>query len=167
MKSRALGIAFFVLACVPDLADAQCATLGTPGQTGCGLGANSAPAIACLGSPTLGNAAFGVTGTVTCVPSFPFLLVGSCASPPVPIPGPFGTDGFCGPSAGGCLAFVGPTFFFAVPGAISSTGFFFPLPIPNDPTLLGATACAQEVHLCILFVGSCLAVSNGISVTIT
>ena len=166
MRPRVLGIALFLLACVPNIADAQCTVLGTPGQTGCGLGSNSAPEVACLGSPTLGNAAFGVTATVACMPASPFLFVGTCASPPVPIPGPFGTNAFCGPSAGGCLAFVGPTFFFAVPGVVSSTGFFFPLPIPNDPILLGATACAQEVHLCILFVGSCLAVSNGLSVTI-
>ena len=160
-----LGSILGVILLAPPAA-AQCTTLGLPGQTGCGLGTTSAPSISCLGIPSVGNSSFAVAASIPCLPSPPLLLVGTCLPAPVAVPGPFGTNGFCNPGAGGCLAFVGPTIFLAIPAVATTGGFFFPLPIPNDPTLLGATVCVQEANLCILFVGSCVGVSNGISIAV-
>ncbi|HET6204280.1 MAG TPA: hypothetical protein VFI25_15920 [Planctomycetota bacterium] len=158
-----LPAAWFLLS---PAASAQCATLGTPGSTGCGLGATSAPVISCGGTPSVGNGSFVVTATIACVSSPPLLLVGTCLPAPVSVPGPFGTNGFCGPSGGGCLAYVGPSFFLAIPGIPTGGGFSFSLGIPNDPSLLGATVCVQEANLCILFVGQCVGVSHALSITV-
>ncbi len=149
---------------------AQCTNLATPGLNGCG---NSTPfgipTIMCGGSPTVGNAAFAVTGTTPCQTTVPVLLIGTCLPAPILITGPFGAGGFCGPSMAPCLAFVGPTIYAAVLGAVQAPPniWIYALPIPNDPTIQGATVCIQQANLCAFAIGGqCLGASQGISVTL-
>src|SRR5262245_13587450 len=166
MKSLSIALVVPVLGLLAPSSAAQCTPLGTPGQTGCGLSATTANQLLCVDVPTVGNPNFAINTIVQCNPGPPLLLIGPCLPTPIAVPGPYGTNGFCGPSAAGCFAYVGPNIFLALPGTPSALGFWFALPIPNDPTLIGGTVCVQEVNFCILFVGQCLAVSNGMSITV-
>jgi len=158
------GLALVSVLAAP--ASSQCVSLGTPGQNGCGLDPTSVPSISCAGSPNVGNAAFQVVGGTPCVFAGSILLVGLCASPPVPVTGPFGTNAFCNPGPAGCTAYVDLNVVAVLLGIPTPAGVAFPLPVPNDPSILGAKVCAQEVITCALFVGVCIAVTNGISITI-
>ncbi|HET6204278.1 MAG TPA: hypothetical protein VFI25_15910 [Planctomycetota bacterium] len=146
----------------------QCTNLAVPGLNGCGgFTPFGIPTIACAGTPSVGNASFAVTAVVPCTVSSPTLLVGTCLASPIVVLGPFGAGGFCGPSMARCIAFVGPTIFLALPGiATGLTSFTFPLPIPNDPTLIGASVCVQEVNFCNLGAGQCVGASQGISIAV-
>jgi hypothetical protein len=166
MKSLSIALVVPILSLLAGTSAAQCTPLGTPGQTGCGLSATTANTLICTDVPTIGNANFAINTIVQCNPGPPLLLIGPCLPAPIAVPGPYGTNGFCGPSAAGCFAYVGPSIFLALPGTPSALGFWFALPIPNDPSLIGGTVCVQEVNFCILFVGQCLAVSNGMSITV-
>ncbi|HEU5395335.1 MAG TPA: hypothetical protein VFV36_11130, partial [Candidatus Methylomirabilis sp.] len=122
----------------------------------------------CAGTPTLGNAAFSVTANTACQSTVPILLIGPCIPGSIPITGPFGAGGFCGPGMSFCHRFVALPIYAAVLGAVLTPPFLwtFALPIPNDPTIQGATVCVQEVNLCPLTTGQCIGASNGISVTL-
>ncbi|HKB15638.1 MAG TPA: hypothetical protein VKF62_06220 [Planctomycetota bacterium] len=183
---RIASLCALLMPVVPQPAAAQCTSLGTPGQAGCGpLG--FAPFVTCSicagppsGTPNVGNpvftlevyysGAFFVSGTT------PLLLLGPCAPIPYPVP-----SGACGPppigcicpaTLGGCTAFVDlPQGSF--PGIGPYTGpscglhWFWTIPIPNDPFLIGGSACAQVVGRAPTSPGmSCLAVSQGLQVTI-
>jgi hypothetical protein len=167
MRIRATsGAALLAIGLLLRSAEAQCTSLGIAGATGCGLLPDTAPSFFCVGAPTVGNSTFALNTLVLCNPSPALLFVGTCQPSPVAVSGPFGTNGFCAPGAAGCLVFVGPTIFATLPGQPSALGFFFFLPIPNDPILSGTTFCVQEVNLCLLTPGPCLAVSQGASITI-
>lgn len=143
-------------------APAQCVSLGTPGLTGCvGLTLPvPAPIINCAFTiPSIGNAGFKVVASnLFCAP---FLAIGTCAASPAPFP--TGAP-FCSAAGLGCLAFVDylSPFLLLAP----APGPEWPLPIPNDPTLVGATLCAQAIGFGPGFCGSCVSVSNGLQVTL-
>ena len=152
-------------------ARAQCTNLATPGLNGCGLSTPfGIPTIMCAGSPTVGSATFSVTGNTPCQTSVPVLLIGPCLPAPILITGPFGAGGFCGPTMAFCQRFVGLPIYAAVLGAVLAPPnlWTFTLPIPNDPTLQGATVCIQQVNVCTIAptTGLCIGASQGISVTV-
>jgi hypothetical protein len=152
-------------------ARAQCTNLAVPGLNGCGnFTPFGIPTIMCAGAPTVGNAAFSVTGNTPCQTSIPVLLIGPCLPAPIQITGPFGAGGFCGPSMAPCLQFIGLPFYVAVVGAVLAPPnlWTFALPIPNDPTLQGATVCIQQVNVCTIATttSQCIGASQGISVTV-
>jgi hypothetical protein len=158
---------FALLSALSASAPAQCVPLGTPTQNACHLGGPPFPALTCVGTPNVGNASFTLLEWVSCLNGGSFLLVGPCAAPPVPITGPFGTNAFCqSDPAATCLLWVDPNSFGVLLGLPVSTGIAYPVPIPNDPSLVGGTACAQAGTICNLFVGSCVALTPGLSITI-
>ncbi len=151
---------------------AQCVALGSPGLTGCQAIPISvpAPSITCNSAPTVGNAAFKILGqNFLAAMSYPtWLAIGSCAAPPIVLPGgPFPPvpGSLCPAAPAGCIAYVD----YLTPYAFVSTSGLCPpggtwcLPIPNDPTLLGSTVCAQAIGVAL---GLCFQVSNGLSVTV-
>lgn len=164
MRARrfALAAALATIGSLAGSVPAQCVSLGTPGLTGC-VGLTfpvPAPIISCAFTfPMLGNAGFKVVGsTLFCSP---ILAIGTCAASPAPFP--TGAP-FC-PAAGlGCLAFLDylSPFLLLAP----APGPEWPLPIPNDPTLVGAVVCAQAIGFGTGFCGSCIAVSNGLRITV-
>jgi hypothetical protein len=155
---------------VPTLsapAGAQCVTLGAPSQNGCHLPGPPVPALTCVGSPNVGNAGFSLLESVSCLNAASILLLGVCAAPPVPVTGPFGTNAFCqSDPASTCTLWVDPTLLVALFGAPVGAGIAYAVPIPNDLSLVGGKACAQAVTICVLFVGSCVSLTPGLSVTI-
>ncbi|MCI0587184.1 MAG: hypothetical protein L0323_10125 [Planctomycetes bacterium] len=165
MRARlfTLAAALATFGSLAGSAPAQCVSLGTPGLTGCfgfTLLPVPAPIVSCYFTiPFIGNAGFKVVGSnLFCAP---FLAVGTCAGTPTPFPA--GTP-FCSPASLGCLAFIDYVrpFLLLAP----APGPEWPLPIPNDPSLVGAILCAQAFGFGTGFCGSCVAVSNGLRVTI-
>jgi len=176
--------AIIALSAFPSSSRAQCVTLGTPGLSGCGpLGA--APTLVCAScngfttasSPNIGNSGFVVAAGFPSLVGTPVLMVGPCAVPPLLVPAGAclgGTVGcICSASPQGCNAFVG---YVHVPfaGALWCPAIGYANPwqwffnIPNDPALIGGALCAQAI-------GStsggfpnptCLAISNGLQITI-
>jgi hypothetical protein len=156
LRRSGILLATLLLLGLPTAARAQCASIA---GTGCGpLG--TVPNLFCVGSPTVGNASFGFSATLLGSPSF--LYVGLCASSPFSISAP----GLCPPPSGPCVVGLDPAALFPVYG-IGFPMVFFALPIPNDPALVGATVCAQEVGFqsSILF-GTCMALSVAVSITV-
>jgi hypothetical protein len=165
---RAVSLAtVLTLLAVAAPLDAQCVDLALPGANGCGTSTPfGIPRIACVGAPTIGNAAFAVDAIVPCTASAAALLVGGCLPQAIPIRGPFGNGGFCGPTQAPCLLFVDPAFVWPLTGVAQTGGFRFALPIPNDAGLRGLRICAQEAGVCMPPIGPCIHASQGISITL-
>jgi hypothetical protein len=162
---RRLLFAILLLAVLGAGARAQCVDLGTPALTGCGAGAY-APALYCIGSPpSVGNPNFGLIGGIGAFGGPGILVLGPCPTP-TPIAGPFGTNAFCAPAPLGCTAFVDPAVSALLVGLPGGASNYYPLPIPNDPSLVGLTLCAQQIYLALLAVGFCIEVTNGVEITV-
>ena len=185
--------AAFTLLVLGSPVSAQVTPLGTPYLSGCGQ--EFRPAIFALGEPKVGNAGFGILGEgfpieqnlpYPCAPAIRFLLVGTCASTPIPAANILPT---CSSLPGGCLAYIdqnGPVFAFfgqylypIVPLTPSTSNgdavvrMVWSFPIPSDPSLVGGTVCAQAVTRAAAWGTSCppaplpcVSVSNGLSITI-
>lgn len=153
-----------LLAGLGGTARAQCADLGVPALTGCGAGP-FAPSLFCNDTPSIGNANFHVIGGIGAIGGPGILVIGPCPVPSL-VTGPFGTFGFCSPAPQGCVAFVDPAVSALLVGMPGGASNFYPLPVPNDPLLVGAVLCAQQVYPATLAVGFCIEVSNGIEITV-
>ncbi len=153
---RRVLLASLLLPVLPTAGHSQCNFIT---GTGCGpLGTPSG--LTCVGSPTAGNASFGLNGTIQ---QSPLLLVGLCATSPLTV----SAAGLCPLSGPSCVVGLDPSLLIPVSGFPFFPNFFFPLPIPNDPALVGATVCAQKVGVEILFgFGTCTAVSLAVSITV-
>lgn len=146
---------------------AQCGFVSSPGGSGCGSSTPfGIPTIACAGQPQLGNQSFAVTARVPCAMSASALLLGNCLVTPHLIRGPFGANGFCGPTEAVCALYVDVALSVVIPGTAISGGASFAIPVPNDPGLRSLRFCAQEWNLCTLPTGSCLGASQAISITL-
>lgn len=157
----ALGTALLIAA----VTRAQCTLHSSPGGSGCGTSTPfGIPTITCVGSPQLGNAAFGVTANVPCVMTVSALLLGPCRAQPFVIRSPFGVGGFCGPAEALCALFVDAATSIVVPGTPRTGGAAFAVPVPNDPRIVGALFCAQEFNLCTMPGGACIGASNAIAI---
>lgn len=144
---------------------AQCTLHSSPGGSGCGTSTPfGIPTIACVGSPQIGNAAFGVTANVPCTMTASALLLGACRTQPFVIRSPFGVGGFCGPAEAVCALFVDETAAIVVSGTPRAGGANFAVPVPNDPLLVGVRFCAQEFNLCAMPGGACIGASNAIAI---
>jgi len=159
-----IALAAGLLAGLNGTARAQCADLGTPALTGCGAG-SFAPTLFCNDTPSIGNPNFHAIGGIGAIGGPGILILGPCPAP-TPVTGPFGTFGFCPPAPQGCIAFVDPAVSVLLVGLPGGASNFYPLPIPNDPLLVGAVFCAQQVYPAILAIGLCIEVSNGIEITV-
>jgi hypothetical protein len=96
----------------------------------------------------------------------PELFVGLCAASPVPPPA---YASVCSSGAPGCAVFLDLSYEVYVPFPVLGPGGFLPewsLGIPNDPSLVGMTFCTQAVAAVLSGGGMCLALSNGIQITV-
>lgn len=96
----------------------------------------------------------------------PELFVGLCAASPVPPPA---FAAVCSPGAPGCAVVLDLAFDVYVPFPVLGPGGFLPewsLGIPNDPSLVGASFCVQAVAAVASGGGLCLALSDGIQITL-
>ena len=134
------------LATAPDAA-AQCSAVA---GTGCG---------GALGPNCNGTLQIGGTLQVTCISSgrgaITALMLGGCATGQVAIGPPLP----CGPTS--CAFAIDLSLVLFVDASAGTV----PVPIPNDPNLVGATACAQCIDL--LTPPGCLSLSEGIQFTFT
>lgn len=163
--TRSHRISLLLVLALQGPAAAQCVNLGTPGTAGCPLVGFPPPILQCIGSPNVGNPIFAVATTFYCPPcpgnacSTPVLLAAPCASPPIPLP--TGPLAFCS-STGSCVAFVVPTSLALLPPQFPGV---WVLPIPNNPSLVGATVCTQLVGFATggpSCPGGCLILSHGL-----
>lgn len=139
--------------CIRNLIIANDTTLGPiavalPFGTGCdGL------TLTANGAPTLGNAAFELlVGNVPPLVPLAFVAFGSSAVDP-------GTD-LTGIGMAGCFGYTSLDLGLFGPTPVVGTTANFPLPIPNDPSLTGASIAAQGVSFSSLTALG-LAASNG------
>jgi hypothetical protein len=145
---------------------AQCADVAPRGGNGCGFFTPfGIPVLNCAGAPRIGNGAFALDVSLPCLGSAGTLLLGGCRPTSWVIRSGFGAGGFCGPTEAVCALFVDENALVALPGLGRTGGFTFPLPIPNDPRLVGVRVCAQGVSLCPLGASTCVAASQGVAVT--
>lgn len=165
MVPRTSLAVLFATALLTVAGRAQCTLHSSPGGSGCGTATPwGIPTITCVGSPQLGNAAFGVTANVPCAMTASALLLGPCRVQPFVIRSPFGVGGFCGPAEALCALFVDAASSIVVPGTPRTGGATFAVPVPNDPRIVGVLFCAQEFNLCTIQGGACIGASNAIAI---
>jgi len=166
-SARALLLAALLGAFAPAAAG-QCVSLGPPGLVGCAPPGAAAPVLTCAGnSPAVGSASFHLVAS-----GFPAgssvveLFLGFCAPTPIAPPA-FVLP--CPPALLGCNVRVDLGAFFVIPPRIcgpTSCVPDWPLPIPNDSSLVGVTLCAQSIAIALAAAPPCSAISNGLSITI-
>lgn len=178
MTLRTLGAIGLLVAAMSGTARAQCATLGTPGLTGCQspYPGSTAPTIACHGVPSITNAQtvsgnFEIYGTNLYGhhPVTSRLVLGFCSPTPLPIiPAPGAGVPLCPAAPLGCWGYIEPSGVLGLlapaPSAVNLWGLY----LPNDPNLIGAVLCAQWRGSATQgFLNSCgFLVSNGLQITI-
>ena len=172
MKSSLPLAAVLGLAALTSPTFAQCVVLGSPGFTGCAPGGGIAPGLYCSSPPQIG-AWLGLSvaslppirGQAGFLPGS-VLLLGQCTPAPFPAPS---TPPLCPAAAfGGCFGYVdldafpiGVPWVFG-PGCLNG----WCLLIPNDPSLVGLTICAQVLVSYALVSPPCIGITNGLSITI-
>jgi len=159
--TRQLFCSFALAVVAASHAVAQCTNASIPAATGCGWSMPfGIPTVSCAGSPTIGNATFTVTSSPQCLgtATVGILVVGTCR-PALLLP--MGPGAACGPTQATCAQYV--DIITAIPGTVSAGGFSFSTPIPNIPQLAGLQLCAQSALFC---TGGCVAVSNGLRITL-
>jgi hypothetical protein len=161
MRFRAAA-ALLLAVLAPTHAVAQC-VYSTPGATGCGPSSPFwIPMISCNGAPSIGNPTFGVTTSTPCIgtPNAGLLLVGACLPAPIqftsgPATGLCVAEAFCALYLDPCVVLM---------GTLSSGGFTYSLPVPNNPLFVGIQLCMQGVHTCTGM--SCVGATNNVRVTV-
>lgn len=148
---------------------AQCVNLGTPGVAGCPIAGFPAPFLQCVGVPAVGNLSFAIAAPLYCPPcpgnvcGAPILVLAPCSSPPIPLP--TGAGAFCS-SGVPCVSFVVPTSAAFLPPQLPGIWI---LPIPNVPSLVGQSLCAQLFGIATgspSCPGACIVGSHGLLVTL-
>ncbi len=162
MLLRALvSFALVVVAAAPLAA--QCVNAGLPFGSGCGHSTPfGIPVASCAGAPSLGNPTFGFNTTAPCIASGGLLLLGPCLPAPFVFTSGFGPGGLCGPSEATCALFVDPV--CVLTGIAQGSGFLFPAPVPNHPSLVGLQLCVQGANICSGM--GCIAMTQGIQFTL-
>jgi hypothetical protein len=149
MRSILFPIAL-LLATLHGRADAQCNPFGTPCST--------LPDLLCGSLPQIGTIwqICHRSGCNAAMPSNMFTLFGGCTSPGVPINPPIACA-----SCAGCEWQALPSYATLVwTWPPRCTGF----PIPNDPRIVSATFCIQNV--CTDGINPCVCLSDTLKVTI-
>jgi hypothetical protein len=166
--ARAALLLGAVLVALAPSVPAQCVSLGPPGLVGCAPPGAPAPFLTCAGNlPTVGSSSFALAAS-----GFPAgsstveLFLGFC-DPTPSAPPSFAIP--CPPAPAGCLLQVDLGGFFVIPPRIcgaTSCIPVWPLPIPNDSSLVGATVCAQSIAIALAASPVCSAISNALSITL-